>query len=241
MTSEVYEKIIDKLIQLVSKGTLKPNEKIYSENRMSMLLGVQRSQVREVYTGLEILGILEGRRGEGTFFKTSYNSITYKVLFLMLLMEEGGIEDITEVRKIIESGAAELACKNRTDKDIEEMHNYLKILEKSDDPVEMAAADTALHYSIGKASGNDLLDSMVHILSGYIDQVTTDNWYNIITKRLFNARRRSYDQHKSIVKAIEERNAEAARNLVNNHLDDVVTIISHNEDVIKKYRKSKEQ
>ncbi|MBS4959428.1 MAG: FadR family transcriptional regulator [Clostridiales bacterium] len=222
MSEEVYEKIIDKLIRLVSDGTLKPDGKVYSENRMSIILGVPRAQVREVYSGLSILGILEARQGEGTFFQSSTLSVAYKVLFLMLLMEKGGMEETIEARKIMESGAAELACLNRKPEDLAEMERCYHILSTSDDPQEITNADAALHYAIAKASGNSLVEGLVKILSGYVRQVAGRNWNGIVESGKNNVDwEQSLAEHRAIIDAIRNCEKETARNLVHNHLDSV--------------------
>ena len=239
MTTDIYEQIIDKLIQLVTDGTLKPNDKVYSENRMSLSLGVQRSQVREVYTGLEILGILEGRRGEGTFFKPSHNPITFKVLFLMMLMEESSIEDITQARKIFEMGAAELAAQNRTEEDIKELERCLEVMRTSKDPKEVIEADNTFHFTIGKASGNEIINNMMKIISGSISTIVDENWHNIMQKNQKDIHSNSIEQHADIVDAIKQRKGYMARLLMDNHINDVMNIIYVNKSQRKSPFKSK--
>ena len=68
---EIYEMIIDKLVEMIQEGKLRPEEKIFSENQLSKNLSVSRAHVRDVYSALSILGIVESRQGEGTFCKSS--------------------------------------------------------------------------------------------------------------------------------------------------------------------------
>ena len=44
---------------------------MFSENQFAKMLGVSRANVREVYSALAIFGILESRRGEGTFLNNN--------------------------------------------------------------------------------------------------------------------------------------------------------------------------
>ena len=61
-----YDLITGKILSMIYEGHMKNGDKMFSENQMSKRLGVSRAHIREVYSALGILGILESRRGEGT-------------------------------------------------------------------------------------------------------------------------------------------------------------------------------
>lgn len=115
---ERYEMIIDKIINLIYEGKIKSGQKMFSENQFAKMLGVSRANVREVYSALAIFGILESRRGEGTFLNNKGNNSLFKLLFLTIYNDDVSVDDILELRKIIEVGIAEKAAANRTEKDI---------------------------------------------------------------------------------------------------------------------------
>ena len=46
LSSESYQRVIDKFMQSLENGTLKPNDKIYSENQLARILNIPRAQVR---------------------------------------------------------------------------------------------------------------------------------------------------------------------------------------------------
>ncbi len=84
---ERYELITDKILSIIYDGHMKKGDKMLSENQMAKKLGVSRAHVREVYSALSIVGVMESRRGEGTFFKTSDSSALFKILLLLLYDE----------------------------------------------------------------------------------------------------------------------------------------------------------
>jgi len=71
---ERYDVIVDQILNMIYEGNIKSGDKMFSENQMAKKLGVSRAHIREVYSALSIIGVLESRRGEGTFFKTSNSS-----------------------------------------------------------------------------------------------------------------------------------------------------------------------
>ena len=61
------DEIITQLTDLISMGKLKPGQRLASERDLSKQFGVGRSSLREALRSLVVMGILEGRIGEGTY------------------------------------------------------------------------------------------------------------------------------------------------------------------------------
>lgn len=66
---KVYEGILLQLHEIIQEQNLRPGDKLPSERELSEQLGAGRSSVREALRALELLGLIETRRGEGTFLK----------------------------------------------------------------------------------------------------------------------------------------------------------------------------
>ena len=64
-----YETIVDWVSERLSDNTLKAGEKIESENELATIFHVSRQTVRHAISILETQGILERKRGSGTFVK----------------------------------------------------------------------------------------------------------------------------------------------------------------------------
>ena len=81
MNEELCKSIVEMLIGLAGSGEIKPNDKFFSEYSMAELFNVSRFEVRDVYRRLEVLGILYGKHGSGTYFKGTNSPITFKNSF----------------------------------------------------------------------------------------------------------------------------------------------------------------
>ena len=62
-----YKKIIDWITECIDDGTLKPGEKLPSENELCDRFGLSRQTVRHAIAKLAEDGLLESRRGSGTY------------------------------------------------------------------------------------------------------------------------------------------------------------------------------
>ena len=66
---KVYVEIVHQLQNIIADDRLKTGDKLPSERELSERLKVGRSSVREALSALELLGLIETRRGEGTFLR----------------------------------------------------------------------------------------------------------------------------------------------------------------------------
>ena len=77
---------------------LLPGDKIPSERELSERLDVGRSSVREALRALELLGLIETRRGEGTFIKDFQEHRLVELLGTFFLQNEKVNEDLAETK-----------------------------------------------------------------------------------------------------------------------------------------------
>lgn len=219
LSSESYQLVIEKFLESLRDGTLKPNDKIYSENQLARILHIPRTQVREVYAALSLLGVLYGQQGRGTFLSGRDLSQSTKILYLMTLTDGENFQDVLAVRRILETGGAHAAAKNRTEADLAALRDLAAAIASSRDPQVLTDADTALHAQILKASGNTLLHSLFQIVMGYMARISLKHWTEVIDEQP-EARRPDYiRQHWDLVRAVEDGDGDALLRLLEHHFD----------------------
>src|SRR6202789_3624556 len=64
--TSISDEIVDQIISLISKGDLKPGQRLPSERELCKTFGAGRSSLREALRCLSIVGVLNARVGEGT-------------------------------------------------------------------------------------------------------------------------------------------------------------------------------
>lgn len=63
----IYSQIADKIVQQFVRGELIPGEKLPSVREMAIQAGVNPNTIQRTYGELERLGVVETKRGQGTF------------------------------------------------------------------------------------------------------------------------------------------------------------------------------
>jgi GntR family transcriptional repressor for pyruvate dehydrogenase complex len=104
----VSSSIMNLITDYILSKDLKPGDKLPTESEFSQQLGVGRNSVREAIKMLSSLGVIEIKRGLGTFIAKSISPTIVNPLILALAFEQGTSREIFELRLLIDTGAAEL-------------------------------------------------------------------------------------------------------------------------------------
>jgi GntR family transcriptional repressor for pyruvate dehydrogenase complex len=217
-TKRVYEQVVEQIKELMRQGELKPGDKLMSERELSDRLGVSRPSVREALSALDFLGILESRHGEGTFISEVSEQRLIEPLALFMAMDREASLELLEVRKMMESNAAELAAVRADKEDIKKMCKALELMEQDfKQKILGEENDAAFHYSIAEATGNRTLVKIMNLVSDLLVQ-------NMRTSRqyMFNKSdnaEKLYLQHLNILNAIKDGDHKLAKQEMYNHLD----------------------
>ncbi|ANB62197.1 FadR/GntR family transcriptional regulator [Anoxybacteroides amylolyticum] len=125
MTSKVYVEILQQLYRIIEEDGLSAGNKIPSERELAERLNAGRSSVREALRSLEFLGIIETRRGEGTYLKEFGDHQLIGLLGMFILQEKKAKEDLAETKWLIEEICLLLACKRRTEEHVQQLEQLL--------------------------------------------------------------------------------------------------------------------
>lgn len=197
------------IIEMIENDNLfSVGDKLPNENDFASQLGVSRSTLREAIKILTTNGILEIKRGKGTFVtsNTIINSNNLNDI-------ASGLDDLFEMRLMFEPDCAYLAAKRATDEEIETICYYgneieKKILSGEDRTYE----EQKFHESIANATHNSFVKQFMPIIFNAIkkgvvvltkDQDVSDD--NLKDDRL-------------IMDFIKKRNADGARTAMRLHI-----------------------
>jgi GntR family transcriptional repressor for pyruvate dehydrogenase complex len=215
---KISEEIVIQIKQLISKGELKPGDRIPSERELASMLGVSRPSVREAIMVLDAMGFLDARQGGGTFVRAlTEGSIMDPLAKLVEMRDPALLRSLAEVRMGLESWSASLAAQRATDADIAELRRLYAVME------EQAArggwdpdVDAEFHYAITAASHNSLqmhvLDS-IHTLFHTTIQVALMEFY-----RQEGHIQKLLNHHREIMEAIAAHRPALARQKMMAHL-----------------------
>jgi GntR family transcriptional regulator, transcriptional repressor for pyruvate dehydrogenase complex len=155
--SKVFIEIVDRIRDMISKDGLQPGDKIPSERELSERLKAGRSSIREALRALELLGLIETRRGEGTFLKDFRKHHLVELLGTFILKEGQARDDVLLTKEWLEKESLMTIMKS----DIS--------LEKLKGGLETDAFGTIDEFlrEIIRHSNNLLADKIWYILSQY--------------------------------------------------------------------------
>jgi DNA-binding FadR family transcriptional regulator len=192
------------------KGRL-PAERVLAER-----LGISRTALRKALATLEEEGLIWRHVGRGTFVGPRPEPGGEEISSVTSVTNPG---EIMEARLVLEPKLASMAAVRATMSELAHMEG----LEfRSRDAVNTASfenLDGLLHQAIAKATDNSLLISLFMVIHKVRQ---SDIWGNLKKKTLSNEHRKIYvEQHRSLVKALMNRDAVRAERLMREHLETV--------------------
>ncbi|MCY9005805.1 FadR family transcriptional regulator [Peribacillus frigoritolerans] len=206
---------------MIRSGSLKPGEQLDSIQQLAENFQVGRPAIREALSALSSMGLIEIKQGEGTFVKTFDPAIMNHPLSAALLMDQDNIKHLLEVRKILESGTAEVAAKKRTEENLSELKDMLFNMEKVSDDEELSdKADISFHVAVANASQNELLITLMN----HVSELMTEKMRDIRRAALYSEEmtlKQLYQQHVRIYDAIVAQDEDGARSAMLFHLQSV--------------------
>lgn len=170
--SKVYLEIVKQLRMLISSEKLKAGDKLPSERELTERLNVGRSSVREALRALELLGLIETRRGEGTFIRDFRGNQLVQLLGTFVLQDEKAIDDILETKHYIEMDCLKLVIKRSSDSQISKLRSMLQ---------SVSIKDEEFFYEIAQLSGNHLLIRIWQILNDYFNALELKQLNNSVS------------------------------------------------------------
>ncbi|MGJ9382399.1 FadR/GntR family transcriptional regulator [Salipaludibacillus sp. CF4.18] len=157
-SGKIYLNILKEIDQIITHDKLTSGDKLPSERDLAERLKVGRSSVREALRALELLDLIETRKGEGTFIQQSGSHRLAEVLANFFLKDKQARRDVTETRKLIEVEAVRLACTRATEPQLHKLKSYIEASHATwsggEIPVE---EDYLFHKTLVECSHNNLI------------------------------------------------------------------------------------
>lgn len=112
VNSKMYLDIVGELRRLIKAEGIETGEKLPSERELVERLQVGRSTIREALRSLELLGLIETRRGEGTFLADFGRNRFVEVLAEFILEQPTSMTDVQKTRSFHEKEAIQVICES---------------------------------------------------------------------------------------------------------------------------------
>jgi GntR family transcriptional repressor for pyruvate dehydrogenase complex len=214
--SAIAEEILARLLDLIKERELRPGDKLPPERELAAMMDVSRPSLREALRALSIMNIIEIRQGDGTYVTSLEPELLVEHLDFVFALDDSTFVQLFEARKILEVGIVALAAQRITAEQIAELEACLaRSVENTDDPQAFLETDLELHNLITRAANNPILSRMMASISqlGLASRSRTTAIPGVVQKTV--------DDHRAIVAALKARDANAARQAMLDHLNNV--------------------
>lgn len=209
----ISEEIAKQIMDLISRGELKPGDHLPSERELCKDFGASRSSLREALRCLSIVGVLNARVGEGTSVAEDGEKFLRKIIEWRLITEKHDIENLLEVRMSLEGVSAANTARRATTEQIEKLRKLInKMQGVLDDEKSFAALDLEFHVAIANASGNTLVSDLIELVRSQLVKAL----HKVLV--VPHALPLTYKEHRAIFEAIERHDPNAAREAMQAHL-----------------------
>lgn len=203
LTQRAEEQIQD----LIVSGELKPGERLPAEAEMGKMLGVSRTVVREAVRVLSAKGLVEARTGSGIYVRGVNSDMILDPMDLLLRSRAITVNDIVEVRQLLEVHIAGLAAERASADDVRALEEAVAGLHKKGlSPREYAEIDVAFHGRLAVAAGNPLFI----LLAQSVNAVMLDPICFVYTNEK-HAREDTIREHAGVLERVKARDPEGAR------------------------------
>jgi GntR family transcriptional repressor for pyruvate dehydrogenase complex len=229
-TSKLSDEVYNQIVSLISRGALKPGDKIPSERVLAADLEISRQSVREALNRAEVMGLIEVRQGEGSFILSSINKSLKPPLTIIIEKEAERIFEFIEIRKLIEGWCAEKAASEATTEDLKNMEDILGKMKKvASKDKQWEELDLELHLSFAKATHNVIAVHMMEALK------TNFKPFFKFAKSMPRSEKIDvlWQHHFEIFSAIKSRKPRAAQKKVIDHLNFIEKKLKEDMGIIK--------
>ena len=206
------EEMAVRLQEQIAQGRFEVGGKLPTESELMKIFGVGRSTVREAVKLLSSKGIVEVRRGSGTYVVTTAKGLS-DPLNLRSVQDKNALAfDLVNVRLLLEPGIAEMAAQNATPEDIERLRRLCERVEtKIHAGDRYIEDDIAFHTCIAESSKNLVVGQLIPVIDTAVMM-----FVNVTHKKLIDE---TIMTHRMITEAIANHDPIGAKAAMVMHLN----------------------
>lgn len=215
----VTQLLILRFQEMLREGVLTQGTRLPSERDLAAHFNVARSSLRQALKVLEIIGVITQKVGDGSYLNTDTAAVLVVPMEFLFLLDDTSVEELTELRLLMEPGLAELAAQRATADDVALLRTSIKDLESSSqDRLKLVRSDLLFHRAIFQASKNRAASSLFQTIHRAMAKMI------LVTSQLVELEH-TLSFHKPIMCAIEERNGDRAAALMKDHILDATALL----------------
>ncbi len=205
------EQVQEQIFQYILDSGLEIGKKLPNEFELAERFGVGRSTIREAVKLLISRGILEVRRGSGTYV-ISLTPTDLDPLGLQRFEDKMSLAlDLADVRMLLEPGIAEIAARKATEEDIVRLRDLCDLVEtRLQNGEDYIKEDIAFHTCVAACAKNKVVEQLIPMIDTAVLV-----FVNVTHKQL---REETVRTHRAVVDAIADHDPIGARAAMMMHM-----------------------
>jgi len=222
------DQLVERLVEAVARGDYLPDSRLPPEAELAEQCDVSRLTLREAIKALRNKGVVRVEQGRGTFVnpRSRWSPLDPTLLSARLSHASDAVElawQLTEARRLVELGVAELAAERHTPEDLAALEDAVERMRRADadDDVDaFAAADIDFHNALNSAAGNLFVAALFEPIEALVRLVRRE------TSAVVSTRAAGVQMHAGIIKAVASGSPQAARKAMIGHFQNTDETLS---------------
>ena len=217
-----FEQTVGRLAEAIKLGVYGPGDRLPAERDLAELMQVSRMTLREALGALREAGFVETRRGRaGGTYVCADGALSAAPTSMQNARRSGArLEDTLDFRRIVETGAAELAASRPLDAaGRRHLTEALAAVEEAGDNAGRRTADAPLHLALAAASGSESVTAAVAEAQVRLGELLAA--IPVLERNIHH----SDDQHRAVVAAVLAGDPAAARAAMAEHCDGTAALL----------------
>jgi GntR family transcriptional regulator, transcriptional repressor for pyruvate dehydrogenase complex len=212
----VAEMVVERILDMVKAGALKPGSLLPAERDLAKSLNVSRPSVREAMRGLAVLGVVRTRQGGGAYISDLGPQSLLNPLQFYLSLQDMNIRELYDARGLIESDVARRAAVNMEPSALDRLEAILDDQRATiQDPGAFRLSDFNFHETIWIGAHNAFLRRIGEALNVLGLEFRKRAWEKP------GVLEQSLRDHRRLLDALKARDPEAAAQAAAQHMRNV--------------------
>ena len=182
---KVTDLIISQIRDAVLSGRLKPGDRLASEKELIDQFGVSKATLREALRALEVMGLIETRKGAGGgIFITEVNlQTTIHSMMNFLHFRSLSIAEVTMLRFILEPVIIRMAALKINQRELEQLKSLVN--RSVTDNASRTKKDISFHRYLPRFVKNSMLVLIIDFIESHLDEIKqmvdlNDDFYKMV-------------------------------------------------------------